>query len=236
MIPDEVWKRIEVSLKQYAGKDIYIAFKYTNSGGQNGHMWSVDDINVFNLSNHIDAEVVEITSPPSFGVNLTNAEPVTVKIKNNGGGNIGGFTLILECNGTVVATETYSGYINSLTSASYTFYKKVNLSASGNHTIKVTVVLEGDMNPNNDSKTKIVENSVLSVNEESDDFQRLAAWVEDGNLHVSRLNIGQFLEVYSVIGKAVYWGLIQSEDVSVALGTRGVYIVKSGSRVSKVVY
>ena len=160
MIPDEVWKRIEIPLKQYAGKEIYLAFKYTNSGGQSGHMWSVDDINVFNLSNLIDAEVVDIVYPPALGMNLTNAEPVTVKIKNNGGATISGFKLVLEHNGTVIATENYTGYIASLASANYTFNAKLNLYAAVNHTVKVTVVLTDDMNPNNNSKTKIVENRV----------------------------------------------------------------------------
>jgi len=160
LIPDEVWKRIEIPLKQYAGKDIYVAFKYSNSGGQSGHVWSIDDINVFNLSNHIDAEIVDIIAPATLGMNLTNAEPVTVKIKNNGGDKISGFKLILEQNGTEITTENYTGYITSLASVNYTFNTKLNLSAEGMHTIKVTVVLENDMNPNNNSITKIVENRV----------------------------------------------------------------------------
>ncbi|MDR0207001.1 MAG: choice-of-anchor J domain-containing protein [Bacteroidales bacterium] len=160
LTPDEVWKRIEVPLSAYAGKNIYVAFKYTNTGGESGHCWSLDDINVFNLNNFIDAEIVEISAPPSLGMNLTAAETVTVKIKNNGGANISGFQLKLEYNGEEIATENYTGYIISLAAANYTFNKKLNLSAAGNHIIKVTVVLPDDMNPNNDSKTKIVENRV----------------------------------------------------------------------------
>jgi hypothetical protein len=159
-IPDEVWSRIEIPLSDYAGKNIYIAFKYTNSGGQSGHCWSIDDINVFNLSNHIDAEVVDITAPPGLNMNLSNTETVTATIKNNGGANISGFQLILEHDGNVVATENYIGYITSLASANYTFNTKLDLSAAGMHSLKVTVVLEDDMNPDNDSKTKIVENRV----------------------------------------------------------------------------
>lgn len=75
LTPDEVWTRIEVPLSAYAGKNIYIAFKYTNNGGESGHCWSLNDINVFNLNNFIDAEVVEISAPPSLGMNLTNTEP-----------------------------------------------------------------------------------------------------------------------------------------------------------------
>ncbi|MCL2167998.1 MAG: choice-of-anchor J domain-containing protein [Lentimicrobiaceae bacterium] len=158
--PDEEWARIEVPLNNYAGKDIYIAFKYTNSGGQSGHMWSVDDIRVFNLSNYVDAEVVAITAPPEINMNLSNNETVTAKIKNNGGESISGFQLILEYNGAVVATENYVGYITSLASVNYTFNKKLDLSAAGNHTLKVTVVLAGDMDPSNDSKSKLIENRV----------------------------------------------------------------------------
>lgn len=160
LIPDEIWKRIEISLNAYAGKDIYIAFRYKNTGGQSGHIWSIDDINVFNLNNHIDAEVMEIITPPSLGMNMTQTETVTARIKNNGGENISGFKLILECNDVVITTENYIGYITSLASVNYTFNAKVNLFAEGLHTIKVKVVLDGDMNPNNDIKTKMIENRV----------------------------------------------------------------------------
>ena len=160
LTPDEVWKRIEVPLSAYSGKDIYIAFKYTNSGGQSGHIWSIDDVNIFNLNNFIDAEVVEITAPPSLDMNMTNTEPITVKIKNNGGDKMNGFKLILECNGAVVATENYTGYITSLATANYTFNTKLNLSAAGTYSIKVTIVLEDDMNLSNNFKTKTVENRV----------------------------------------------------------------------------
>ena len=159
-IPDEIWKKIEVPLNKYAGKDIYIAFRYKNNGGQSGHIWSVDDIKVFNLDKHIDAEVIEITAPPSLGINLTNAETVSVRIKNNGGDNISGFQLKLECNGSVIATENYIGFIPSLVTGNFTFNAKLDLSASGKHSVKVTVILPGDMVPENDSKVKIVENRI----------------------------------------------------------------------------
>jgi archaellum component FlaF (FlaF/FlaG flagellin family) len=161
--PAEVWVKIEVPLNNYAGQDIYIAFKYRHDGGQSGHLWAIDDVNVLDLNPRIDAEMVAISDPPSLGMNLTNEEPVTVRIKNNGGSTISGFQLKLEHNGAVVATENYTGYINSLVTTNYTFTQKLDLSAAGNHTIKATVILAGDIDPDNDSKTKIVENRICPV-------------------------------------------------------------------------
>ncbi|MCL1850775.1 MAG: choice-of-anchor J domain-containing protein [Bacteroidetes bacterium] len=161
--PEDEWVKIEIPLNSYAGQDIYIAFKYRNNGNESGHMWSIDDFNILDLNPRIDAELVAITAPPSMGINMTSEEPVTVQIKNNGGSIISGFQLILEHNGSVVATETFTGYIPSLVTANYTFTKRLDLSAAGNHTLKVTVVVVGDMVPDNNFKTKIVENRICPV-------------------------------------------------------------------------
>ena len=162
-IPDEEWIKIQFPLNAYAGKNIHIAFRYKTTGGESGHIWSIDDVNILDLNPRVDAEVTAITTPPDLGMNMTNAEPVTVKVKNNGGTPISGFQLILELNGAVVATESYTGFINSLATANYTFSKRLDLSAAGFHTLKVTVVLAGDMEPGNNSQTKIVENRVCEA-------------------------------------------------------------------------
>ncbi|MDR2970887.1 MAG: choice-of-anchor J domain-containing protein [Bacteroidales bacterium] len=214
--PDEIWTRIEIPLSAYSGKDIYIAFKYTNSGGQSGHMWSLDDIRVFNLSNYIDAEVVEITAPPEINMNLTSEETVTVKIKNNGGTSISGFQLVLEHNDIVVATENYTGYITSLASANYTFNKRLNLSAEGDHTLKVTIVLENDMDPSNDSKTKIIENRICPVTTSypwTGEFQG----IEPGEITECWINIdadGDTKKWQSLEANGTYYAISESYDAA----------------------
>jgi hypothetical protein len=142
----------------------------------------------------------------------------------------------LECDGTEVATENYIGYITSLASANYTFNTKVNLSEAGIHTVKVSVILEDDMNPNNDSKTKTVENIVTGIANPNVNVNSLVAWTYNDLMYVEGLNIGDRLEVYSVIGNLIYLGVARNEIEYVKLNTRGVYIVKAGSRVVKVVY
>jgi hypothetical protein len=55
-------------------------------------------------------------------------------------------------------------------------------------------------------------------------------------LNVGGLNIGDPLEVYSVMGQLLYQSVAHNEKENVILHTRGIYIVKSGNRILKVVY
>jgi hypothetical protein len=157
---DNEWVRVEVPLKDYAGQNIYIAFRYKDNSGDYGYGWSIDDVRIFNLSNHIDAELAEITAPVSNGMNMTGTEPVSVKIKNNGGDAISGLQLILERDGNHVATETFTGSIASLETATHTFNNTLDFSAADTSTLKVTVVLEDDMDPSNNYKSKTIINRV----------------------------------------------------------------------------
>jgi hypothetical protein len=157
--PESEWVKIALSLKEYAGSDIYIGFRYRGSGND-GHIWSIDDFSIYDLKGMTDAEITAIKTPPSIGMNMSNQEAVSITIKNNGSAPISGFQLKLERNGTTIATETYSESIARLETADYTFQTKLNLSAAGTDTIRVTVILDDDMVAGNNSKTQIVENRI----------------------------------------------------------------------------
>ena len=116
------------------------------------------------LAEYVDMEVVSITSPTS-GNDLTDAEPVTVQLKNNGNVSATGFTLNLKVDGADVATETYSGTIASLGQAEYTFTAKANLLAGGLHEVTVTVAIANDEVADNDSKTVSINNTITSLPE-----------------------------------------------------------------------
>jgi len=148
------WVETIVDLSSYAGQEIYFGFKYE---GDYAHGWYIDDVEILDFTTYVDAEISSITSPVS-GNELTALESVTVNIKNNGGSDITGFELVLEVDGTQIASETYSGTINSLGEKSYTFTQKADLSLVQTYDIKVTVNVTGDMNTDNDSKEIVVEN------------------------------------------------------------------------------
>ena len=156
--PEDEWVKIEVPLNNYSGQNIYIAFKYRNFGGDSGHMWSIDDFNIYNLNSSIDAQLVAISAPPTLGVDLTDEELVTVQIKNNGNQSISNFPIQLKVDDTVI-TETYQGTIPSFYEGEYTFSQKFDFSNKQRiYKVTATVQVSGDENPDNNSKTKTVVN------------------------------------------------------------------------------
>ena len=158
--PIDDWTEEVIALPNKSNS-YYIAFEgmeQTNYGVQ------LDNISVVDIGGNVDVELVEITTPAAgININLSNAEPVSVVIKNNGGNSLTGFDLHLMHNGTPVGTETYTGTIAALAQASYTFTQTLDLSAPGNHTITVTAVATGDQNPDNDSKTITVINLICET-------------------------------------------------------------------------
>jgi len=163
------FQKIAIPLADYIGETIYIAFVY---GGTNAHSWYIDDVAVFDFSGYVDAEIASIVAPAS-GINMSNAEPVRVMVKNNGSDPLTDFDLVVELDGTVIATEPYTGApIASLTQAEYTFTATLDLSAEGSYTIKVTAIVEDDQVPANDSKTVTITNILC-------DAITTFPWIED---------------------------------------------------------
>jgi hypothetical protein len=105
----------------------------------------------------------EISDSWKSDINLTNAEAVTVLVKNNGGTPLTGFELQLSHNGNLIVSETYTNTLGSLSQVEYTFIQTLNLSAAGDHQITVRVIATGDEDPNNDVITKTVTNTLCPV-------------------------------------------------------------------------
>jgi hypothetical protein len=142
----ESWVETVIPLFDYAGKEIYIAFRCEN---HDAHIWYIDDVNIVSLPVR-DASLIAITAPAK-GKNLTN-ETVTIKAKNIGYETLAdGLPVCLEVNGQIVATETIPGTIASKQEVTYSFSAKADLSEVKRHTVKVYTILEGDVNPENDT-------------------------------------------------------------------------------------
>jgi len=108
-----------------------------------------------------DAAIMAITAPVS-GQSLSATEPVTATIKNNGSNPITSVQMILTVDGTLVATETYSGNLASGATANYTFSATADCSDAGTHTIKVEVNMTGDENLTNNSMTVTITNTICA--------------------------------------------------------------------------
>lgn len=87
-------------------------------------------------------KVNDITTPSSLSCG--RMEQVVVPISNIGTGDINDVALQLEVDGEVIATE-YPGFtLPALTSRNYIFANRIDLSAPGEHTVKVTNITPGD--------------------------------------------------------------------------------------------
>ncbi|MCB2219671.1 MAG: carboxypeptidase regulatory-like domain-containing protein [Bacteroidetes bacterium] len=109
-----------------------------------------------------DVGVQSITAP-STGVNLTNAEAVTIMVKNYGTNAQSNFDVSFTLDGGTPVVETISATINGGESYEHTFATTVDLSAYGTYDFEACTDLAGDENPDNDCKTKMVENEEPSL-------------------------------------------------------------------------
>jgi len=81
---DQVWVQVFIDLEQYAGEDIYIAFRYE---GDYAHIWVVDDIE---LGEEVDASPVMAVTPLEVeqSVGQTGTSTNRINIHNEGIGTL----------------------------------------------------------------------------------------------------------------------------------------------------
>jgi hypothetical protein len=147
---------LEIPLNGYAD-NYYIVIQNV---GAYSYPTQLDNFEVY-IPAGVDAQLLEITEPVS-GQNLTATESVKVSIKNNGAAAITSIDLTLEVDGTIVGTAAVGG-LNIVSAATevVTLTNTANLSANGNHTIRVWANLASDENPANDTVAKTVVNTVF---------------------------------------------------------------------------
>jgi hypothetical protein len=104
-----------------------------------------------------DAWLYTLTSPVS-AIGLTNAELVTVTLRNAGDSAISNIPVSYTINGGSPVTETYSGTINPNDSYNFTFSSTADLSVIGAYDITTYTSLTGDTIFVNDTLKTLVEN------------------------------------------------------------------------------
>lgn len=106
-----------------------------------------------------DAGVIAIVSP-SNGVNMSNQEAVTVKIKNYGSTAIQNFAVKYRINNNAAVTEIVSSSIAPNDTMTYTFTQKADLHVlNTTYIFKAFTALTADATALNDTTTKSVTNS-----------------------------------------------------------------------------
>ena len=151
------WTERNITLPEKSA-DYYIAFEGVLD---HGYGIQLDDISIIDFYGYVDAELLAITAPKmGYNSNLTETEQVKVRIRNNGEDPLTNFQLQLKLNDVSIATETFTSSIPSLDEVEYTFAATLNLLDEGEYFVTVTAVVNGDVVPDNDSKTISVLNLV----------------------------------------------------------------------------
>jgi GEVED domain/MAM domain, meprin/A5/mu/Immune inhibitor A-like, MAM domain/Ig-like domain CHU_C associated/Secretion system C-terminal sorting domain len=126
---------------------------------------SIDDINIYPPP-PFEAEMAELVSPID-GCGLSNAEVVTVKIKNKGTSPInGGINVSYQVAGGALVTEAISTIINAGDSLNYAFTATIDMSVTTQDSLfNITswVDLTGDPIQTNDTIVKNVNSGYIPV-------------------------------------------------------------------------
>jgi hypothetical protein len=107
------------------GDDIRVIFRGTRENFSSD--MAIDDMHVFEAPQN-DLSVSNIIIDEFGG--FSNTEAVTIEVANLGANDISGFDLVLELDGSVVATENYTGTITGGASADFTFATAIDLSVT----------------------------------------------------------------------------------------------------------
>ncbi|MEI6765525.1 MAG: GEVED domain-containing protein [Bacteroidota bacterium] len=133
-----------------------IRFKGTSSGCSSNRV--MVQVNVTGIP-PFDAGVVAIDTP-NTAINLTAAEPISVRIKNFGSSAISGFPVSFQINNFAPLTEIVSTTIQPGDTLSYLFTGTAGLGMHAIYNLKAFTGLSGDNTHINDTAYKSVENQM----------------------------------------------------------------------------
>ncbi|MDR1682684.1 MAG: Ig-like domain-containing protein [Candidatus Symbiothrix sp.] len=111
-----------------------------------------------------DAKVSDLAKfETNIYANLTNAEAITVKVKNTGTQTLTEIPVAYSVNGDVKGTGSITAnLVAGSESEAFTFEQKADFSAEGDYIVKVYTVLPGDINEANDTLTVTVSNYICN--------------------------------------------------------------------------
>jgi len=145
---------------------------------ESGAGYTFDNIRLYKVFN--DLQMISVDTPVVSSCGLGNAVPVKVTVRNSFTSAIASIPVKMQIDGGAVTSETIPSIAGS-TSVQYTFTVTANLSAAGNHTVKVWVDLASDTYRNNDTTTVSIYNApVIAAFPYLESFE-----ANDGNWHAS---------------------------------------------------
>ncbi len=146
-------------LTPWIGKDIKVAF-----AKRGVYQFAMDDISFTFIDDGNDLAVDAILAPDNqYGCTLTSDEEIKIRIENTGSTVVNTFDVHYSINDGMVVSETVNEVINVGETLDYTFMERADLSAFGDYTIAVEVMVENDQDPANNLRTAHVKSKDAEI-------------------------------------------------------------------------
>jgi hypothetical protein len=142
------WIRRQVNLSGYINETIKVRFRGIRGVGVRGNM-AIDDVSLIELPAS-DAKLLSASIVES-ACSLSNSEPVSVTVRNEGGAAMTNFQVRYSINGGTPVSETVTASVAPATNFTYTFNTNADLSVFQVYTFDFEVRLNGDTVFENDS-------------------------------------------------------------------------------------
>ncbi len=168
----------------------------------------------------------------------TTAETVEVMIYNYGNTAQSNFDVELRLDGTLVATETFTGTLAPNSSQSFTFAQTVDLSTPNEtYELEVRTILGGDQDSSNDPVSKEFFNEVLSIDNAAFEDTRLLVYPKENRVYEIKVSTYQDFgnvnyRILNVLGQEVFYGAMEQfgngyqAQVDMGSVSKGIYIVE----------
>lgn len=146
--PHQLYRRYAVSLNQFAGQTVWLAFQHVNT---NGEILRLDDISVGNMLSS-DVSIVSLAMP-SGPFNLCSSDSIVAKavVRNEGIQNqLENFSISLQLTGPQTIIVSTSAAVMSGESVTVTF-PTFTPEIAGEYMVSAFTQLAGDQNRQNDT-------------------------------------------------------------------------------------
>jgi hypothetical protein len=144
--PNPFSQDIDISSVAAGQATVFIQFRWI---GDFEYFWMVDDVALYEVAAS-DGGVINITSPIGSCALLTNAETVTVEIKNFASSDMSDFLVSYVADGGTAVTDTITDTISSGGTLMHSFTIPADLSAAGTHNILAYTTVLNDADNAND--------------------------------------------------------------------------------------
>jgi len=142
------WQKRSVSLADYAGQTVYIAFRHYDCTDM--YRFNIDDVEIYENTT-VDGGITAFLAPNNNTCSKTATENVTVTIFNYGGAALSNFEVSYSINGGAPVTETVTASIPAASSIDYTFTQTADLSTLGYYNFDCSLNITDDVNADNDT-------------------------------------------------------------------------------------